>query len=216
MHSTEGYLKLFVTKESYSSKQHMVIDENEVSILSGIYISPFAKSIFEDNEEIADGLLMDTTWRVLPYYVTSILMISMCNVGIPVAFSFGNSETIDLYELFFSVMKEKIDVDLSSRVVESDKGVALAAVCSKHNCKHLGCLRHFLVSIGTKPYSQQIGELVSCKCQLDFDVLCDIYSKSFAEYIDTDEFADLQKTLKKAGLSYNAEKQQIEITNADV
>ena len=99
----------------------------------------FAKSIFEDNEEIADGLLMDTTWSVLQYYVTSILMVSMCNDGIPVAFSFGNSETIDLYDTFFSVMKEKIGVDLSSHIVESDKGIALAAVCSKHNCKHLGC-----------------------------------------------------------------------------
>jgi hypothetical protein len=59
------------------------------SIMKGIYISPFAESLFNDNKDLVDGLMMETRWKVLRLYVTSILMLVMCNAGIPVSFAFG-------------------------------------------------------------------------------------------------------------------------------
>ncbi len=108
MHNAEGILDLQLTKKDLKTKAHITIDGIDYSILSGIYISPYAKSILEKNVEILDGLLMDTTWRVLPYYVTSILMCSVCNIGIPIAFSFGKGETASLYEMFFDAFKKKV------------------------------------------------------------------------------------------------------------
>lgn len=81
----EGYIKFLISEKKRTDEAKTIIkDDGEFSILSGIYISPFAKSIFSDlNCHLVDGLLMDTTWKAMPYYVTSILMASICNVGVP-------------------------------------------------------------------------------------------------------------------------------------
>ena len=205
--NTEGIIKFYVSTKGKNTRQSIKVNEDELFIVSGIYISPFAKSIFLDNVDIIDGLLMDTTWHVLPYYVTSILMVSTCNVGIPVAFSFGDAETVELYDILFKVIKENIDIDISNYKIESDNGTALSAICRKYKCTHLRCLRHFLVSLGTKPYSKQIGDLVSAKCEHDFNALCDEYKESFSEFAaSTDDF---QKTLGKAGLHFDTNTRKI-------
>ena len=106
-----------------------------------------------------------------------------------------------------------IGVDLSAYIIESDKGSALTAICAKYNCQHIGCLRHFLAGLGKKPYSSQIGELVSAKCELDFEFLRGFYSVSFERYIESHELNDLQKLLGKAGLTYDVESKQIKIVS---
>ena len=158
---------------------------------------------------------MDTTWRVLPYYVTSILMCSVCNVGIPIAFSFGKGETASLYEMFFTAFRKKFDIDLSKYIVESDHGTALTTVCNNHKCKHLGCLKHFLTSLGLNEYSKQVGELVSAKCIKDFETLKKIYSVQFSKITTQESYQQMMKTLEKAGLTYSAEERQIKIANKD-
>ena len=158
---------------------------------------------------------MDTTWKVLPYYVTSILMLSICNVGIPVSFCFGKAETDDLYEMFFKAFDEILHIDISKYVVESDKGTALAAICSKYKCRHIGCLRHFIATLGLYEYSKQISGLVSSKCESDFERLRLMYSERFAKYIDTPDLDQLQKMLGKAGLNYDIEKKAIVIINEE-
>ena len=60
--------------------------------IDGIYISPFVVSLFNNNDELIDGLIMDTTRKVASKYVTSILMICARNVGLPIAFTFGAAE----------------------------------------------------------------------------------------------------------------------------
>ena len=214
--NTEGILRLYISKTIIEHKPKILVDGTENSIISGIYISPFAESIFTENGAITDGVLMDTTWHVLPNFVTSILMLSICNVGIPVAFCFGKAEKLELYDMFFSFFKESLNIDLSVYTIESDNGTALSAVCSKYKCKSLKCLRHFLVSLGTKPYSMQIGELVASKCQHDFDVLCSAFKKTFESYIGTEEFEDIQKTLKKAGLQFDLEAKEIKIVDKEI
>ena len=53
---------------------------------------------------------MDSTWKTISGYVTSILMASICNVGIPLAFAFGPSESKELYDMFYSSFDKTINV----------------------------------------------------------------------------------------------------------
>ena len=124
---------------------------------------------------------------------------------------------VDIFAIpILKVIKEKIGIDISIYKIESDNGAALSAICKKYKCIHLRCLRHFLVSLGTKPYSKQIGELVSAKCQLDFDTLCDLYKDSFASFAASDNMKDFQKTLGKAGLHFDINTLKVEIIDHTV
>ena len=125
----QGYFKFIISEwmadddDKYVS---MIYKDKKYAILSGVYISPFAQSVC-DNSDIVAGLLMDATWKTISGYVTSILMASVCNVGIPLGFSFGAGETKDLYNIFYLTFQEIINVDLSKYIVESDGGSAIAA-----------------------------------------------------------------------------------------
>ena len=69
--NTLGYIHL--TLLSHIPKSHfqkIVIDERIYSIVNGIYISPYAKSILVDNASKVDGLMMDTTWRVISNHMS--------------------------------------------------------------------------------------------------------------------------------------------------
>ncbi len=102
--------------------------------------------------------------------------------------------------------KKKFDINLGKYVVESDHGTALTTVCNNHNCKHLGCLKHFLTSLGLNEYSKQVGELVSAKCIKDFETLRTLYSRQFSKITSHESKQQMMKTLDKAGLSYSDEK----------
>lgn len=43
--------------------------------------------------------MMDTTWPIMDNYVTAILTACFKNTSLPIAFSFGNSETTEFYRL---------------------------------------------------------------------------------------------------------------------
>jgi hypothetical protein len=150
------------------------------SKIGGCYISPFALSIFQKNTSILDGIMLDTTWRVMRLYVTSILMVILANVGIPVAFAFGPVEDSNLYETFFTTFMEVYNIDLSIYVLESDQGSALKSIASKYGNQHLACLRHFLVSLKQSKFSYQVGNLVKCRVLKDFITLKEIYEKEFS------------------------------------
>ena len=86
-------------------------DKKEFHVLNGIYISNHAKSLLVNND-VVSVLLVDTTWKLMPNYVTSILMASVHNIGIPISFTFGIGETKSLYNLHINTFKEKFDIDL--------------------------------------------------------------------------------------------------------
>jgi hypothetical protein len=114
---------------------------------------------------------MDTTWRVLRLYVTSVLTVVIGNVGIPIAVSFGPVEDTALYDTFYTTLMELLGFDLSTFTVESDQGSALRAICKKYQNPHLACLLHLLVSLGRGPFAFEIGNLVRCWSHVDFDRL---------------------------------------------
>ena len=204
INSTIGYLHLTIIPNSPDRRlQRITIDNTEYSILCGIYISPFARSIFNNNADVIDGLLMDTTWKIISKYVTSILMCSSYNVGIPVAFAFGGAEDKDLYSMFTKYLPEVVGVDIKKFNVESDQGSALRAVCDGFEKTHFACLRHFLVSLKTKCFSFQLGKLLSCCSLTEFNTLMDIYSQALRTIDNEKTMKEIQSVLFKAGLTFD-------------
>ncbi len=214
----QGYFKFIISEwmadddDKYVS---MIYKDKKYAILSGVYISPFAQSVC-DNSDIVDGLLMDATWKTISGYVTSILMASVCNVGIPLGFSFGAGETKDLYNIFYLTFQEIINVDLSKYIVESDGGSALAAMAFDRDQFHLTCHHHYLRSLKSTEFSQQVGAITSCRCMIDLNNLIDIYSKEFASFInDSVKMELIQKCLLTCGMRFNTENQKIEVCDEE-
>lgn len=213
--NTEGFIKFVVSEQNEADKQHQImIDGKNYSILRGIYLSPFAKSIMgEKNKNYVDGLLMDTTWHVINNYVTSILMVSVCNVGLPLGFSFGPSEDKAQYEMFYNTFSEEIGVPLDKFTVESDRGTALRAIVSEKGSVHLGCLHHLLRSIKSSEFSHQIGSLVACKCKIDLDILLNTYEEEFSKFIDTPKMSEINRGLASCGLVFDKISKKIKIND---
>lgn len=204
---TLGYLYLTVMPYSeHDTLEPLEIGESKFSILNGIFISPTAKSLFENNKEMIDGLMMDTTWKTIGKYVTSILMCSSYNVGISVGFAFGGAEDKELYNLLVDKFKTVIGVDLTLYCVESDQGSALRSVCDKFKSKHLACLRHFKVSLKTTMFSHAICSIISCRSELELNTIFVEYNKQFAEIVDDNERNALIDQLHKVGLTLESNK----------
>ena len=139
---------MHLTLTQYSERDHfetIEIENQKYSILNGIYIAPTTKSVFTDNSEMIDGILMDTTWKVIHKYVTSILICASYNVVVSHAFAFGGSEDRDLYNMFIEKFKSIIGIDLTNYYVESDHGSALRSVCDKF-LKNTSCVPSSLQS----------------------------------------------------------------------
>ena len=98
----QGFMKFRVSEYVSTEFKTITINEKKYSIVDGVYISPYAKSILEENRDIIDGMMLDTTWKLIQNYVVSILVASSCNVSVPLGFSFGKAETKEEYQLLFS------------------------------------------------------------------------------------------------------------------
>jgi hypothetical protein len=140
--------------------QELTMNNGSHSILNGCCVTRYAVCPCEKNRKLLDGLFMDTTWKVLRLYVTSIFMCSICNVGILVAIAFGSTETKELYQIFYDTLMSAFHIDLSVFIVESDQGSALKLICQSHHGTYLVCLRHLLVSLKTREFSCELGNLV--------------------------------------------------------
>ena len=201
--STSGFLNLTLAKYNERDNLPKIKVNNEFyTILDGIYISPFVLSLFKEREDVIHGLLMDTTWKIINKFVTSILMVSICNVGFPIAYAFGPAEDKLLYEKFITQFKDLFSIDLKRYIVESDQGSALKSVCDDFKA-HIACLRHFLVSLKSKPFSYQVGQIIKCKCKKDSKKLLKQYSEDFAKIDDTSLKKQLEQALGKIGMCYN-------------
>lgn len=63
--------------------------------------------------------MVDTTWKVMANYVTSILMAIIGNTVVPLSFAFGLSENTELYNLHYETFA-KLGVNLANFIMESD------------------------------------------------------------------------------------------------
>jgi hypothetical protein len=132
------------------------------SIDSGIWVHPLAPSILTENE--IDGIVLDTTFKVIRLYYTAILVAVYHNVGIPIAFTFGGGETEDLYNTFSVTFQELFGIDLKKYILESDQGSALKKI-GKNYRRHLFCLRHVLKNLEKTcgRWATLGGNLIRCR-----------------------------------------------------
>jgi hypothetical protein len=148
---------------------------------------------------------MDSTWKIILSRVSPILMLSIVNVGIPVALTIGPKEDKALYETFYRVFSEEFVISLMEYRVVSDQGRALRAVYALHGNEQFFCLRHFLVSLKLKIWSDDVGNLIRCCVRGNFERLCAIYQRHFAEALvsrHSPKATRLVKVLGNMGLSF--------------
>ena len=84
-------------------------------------------------------------------------MFSIMNTGIPISFSFGKSETKELYEKHFQDFKNETGIDLCIYKFESDQGVDLQSIFKEKYIENFICLRHLLASIKYNQFSYAIS-----------------------------------------------------------
>ena len=209
-----GLLKLNVQPKTVRKRLATVDYEgHECYILSGIYISPFTKSILTENADVVVGFLLDTTWRVMPFYVTAILMASVQNVGIPLAFAFGNSENKSLYSELLKTVSEEVEYDFTRKVIESDQGTALKSAIAEYSMIHIACLRHLLVSLKFNQFTFLLNKFIKAASEKDSEYAKTLMINEYRQITDTEKLKIMQKTLKKVGLMFINE--SIEIVDSE-
>lgn len=67
--------------------------------MSGYYITPFASSLI--NKEHVNGMMLDTTWKLLQKYAVLISTLIICNIGVLIGFTFSNIEETFIFKDFF-------------------------------------------------------------------------------------------------------------------
>ena len=158
------------------------------------------------NEDKIKGLLLDATWKVMPVYVTSIIMGCSMNIGIPLGFAFGSGEDKLLYEQHFNAFAAQTGISLSKYVIESDQGSALKAVCQEKCAAHLACLRHLLVSLRFSAFSFAVSEIIKCASQYEFDNALKTFAIEFEKIKTEKEITELNKVLAKLGMQFKDKK----------
>jgi hypothetical protein len=153
-----------------------------------------------------DGLMLDTTWHVLRQYVTSLLMAVYRNVAVPLGFTFGVAETVDLYNQHYGAFAQLFGFELQKYILKSDQGSTLSPFCQLKEQRQLFCLRHFLLSLKRKEFNLAAGNLGKCRTEDEFVALRSMYEGKFAPVTGFDPEPPRRKlllrTLKKAGLTY--------------
>jgi hypothetical protein len=186
------------------SHQIFTHDEIDYVILSGFWIAPQARSIFQRHQ--IDGLILVTTFKVMNKYHTAILMVVSHNVGLPVAISFGPRESFELSNRFDTIFRDAFQIDLTQYVLESDQGSALKKVGLQH-ARHLFCLRHVLKSLHHKGgrFAGPVGNLISARLMKELEVFVNTYTLPFIQVYRSDgpEKAQMIRCLKKVGLVFN-------------
>ena len=172
---------------------------------------PQAKSVFENPDLNIDGFLLDTTWKVLPFYVVSILTACFRNTSVPICYSFGNSENKKLYGLLLKTIEQKFQITFRGKVVESDQGTSLKSLTKEWGFVHLMCLRHLLNGIKNINFFYEIKMLVKSATQFEFDNCRTTFSETFSKLCENDQnaYEKINNSLKKVGLVFHDNKIEI-------
>jgi hypothetical protein len=211
---TSGYMHIFLS-DSPNSTHFETIKQNDTNyiITHGCYINPVAASILQNNA--IEVLAFDTTFRLLPNYVTSLLFCIFRNTGIPLAISFTKSESRLTYQLFFEMFQSTFNIDLSKYYAISDEGRSLISIFKQYNIQNFFCQWHLLHGLGYKPFTFEVGLLIKAVTQSEFNYICELLEPSLSQAFEDSSLAtQLIKTLSKIGLSFQNNK--IIITDSNV
>jgi hypothetical protein len=102
--------------------------------------------LFTRNQHLIDGLLMGPISKIIRVSVASILMLSICKVGIPIMLAISPKEDKAFYETFHTTLQDHFTMNLNGYCAVSDQRRALRAICTDHENQQFLCLCHFLVS----------------------------------------------------------------------
>jgi hypothetical protein len=170
-----GQLVLYLAVPQPDNNRHQVNHNDfEYSVLSGVWLSALAAATLVNND--IDGLILDAMFKVIRQCHTAILLVSIHNVGLPLSFSFGPHESIDLYDHFYMTVRDELGIDLTRYALLSDQGAALKAIGRRHPL-HLFCLRHLLQALNKYRHGQAIGKIVKAHGRKEFEVLCQLYAR---------------------------------------
>jgi hypothetical protein len=196
----QGYFRVITTQEPSEAKFATISNNGAVQrILYGVFITKFAESILNCNQILF--FVAETTFRLFPHYVTAFLYAVYKNCGIPIAFSFGQSETKKLYSMLFDALETFLHINLSQKNLLSDQGSALKAIAKQKQMKHFYCLRHAIKSLGKAPFAFETIELLKCKTGNEFNCLKTVFERNFNSMITTQQdFENINHTFKKVGL----------------
>ena len=185
--------------------QLFTVGDIDYFINSGVFILNKAFSLFHNNSNLTiDGFILDTTWRAIPNYVTSILNVCFKNSSLPIAFAFGSGETIYLYDLLLQTVQDHLNIEFEGKYLESDEGSALHSICDKYSMIQLSCLRHFLEKLKKLDYFYEVKQLLKCTSQFEFENCLQIFSDHFTTICteNPEEFTKINKILLKVGLFF--------------
>ena len=207
-----GYLKLNIQPVTATKRLPEIVETQRTDtgdlvnssyyIVSGVYLSPWGKSFFEENPDLINGLMLDTTWKVMSMFVTSIVMGSAFNVGIPLGFAFGHSEDKALYVDLIETMQQQFEIDIKGNVLESDQGSALKAAAQHFGVKHIMCLRHLLVSLKFSQDYYLISLLIKCTSITEFNIITNMMSDTYKNIVDQKRLQFIRGLLKKIGFKF--------------
>lgn len=101
----KGYLRLHLSKFNNTHKKldKIKVNSNKLYAMSGSYITSFASSLIK-NEHVS-GMMLDITWKLLQKYVVSIPTLIICNIDVPIGFSFFIVEDTFLYKDFLDTFQ---------------------------------------------------------------------------------------------------------------
>lgn len=137
----------------------------------------------------------------MPNFVVSILNVYFYNTSLPIAFTFGHVETKILYSLLLDTIEEKLNINFTNKILESDEGSALKAICSNYSIIKLSCLHHYLEKLKKYDYYYEIKEILKCTSQIDFDNSIHQFSQQFTIICleCPDEIIKINKILSQIG-----------------
>jgi hypothetical protein len=180
-------------------------DEKQFSLIEGVYFTSFAYSILAQNK--IQCIILDTTFRLLPHYVSSFLFIVIQNVGIPIGMSFTKTELKRTYQLFYENFYKYHRYNLKIHPVLSDQGSALISFCTEEQISQYFCQWHLLHKMGLKQFTFDVSLIIKASTEKELTKVKSILENVWSN-ICTDEakFQKLNKNLKKIGLTFSENK----------
>jgi hypothetical protein len=160
-----------------SAHLHALTHEGlQMSIISGCWIHLSAAFILEHAaNNCISCLVVDTTWAIMRYYVTAILVAISHNTAITLGFSFSPIDGSNIYDIFFNIFSECFQIDLSVFTLESDQGSGLSKSARLHDFLQRFCLHHFLATLKDHVFALFVHYLVKAKTESEFVLLQENY-----------------------------------------
>jgi hypothetical protein len=109
------------------------------------------------NAALIDGFLLEAAFQITRCAAASIMDVSICNVGVPLALAFGLMKDTQLDETCHRTFQELFGLNLNRYHVLSDQDLGLRAVSIRRKSQQCICLGHMLLTLKRKRFSDEVG-----------------------------------------------------------